>query len=101
MALTGLAAALTAATVAVGPTTPALAAATTYLYASPTGNGTACSAGRPCSLDQAKAAVRALNRRMTRNIVVRLADGVYRRTTPLTFTAADSGNNGHTVSWQA
>ena len=93
-------AALTAATVVLGPATPALAA-TTYIYASPTGSGTACSVGTPCSLSQAKTAVRAVTSAMTGDIIVQLADGVYRQTAALTFTAADSGSNGHTVSWQA
>jgi hypothetical protein len=35
------------------------------------------------------------------DIVVQLADGVYRLTAPLRFTSADSPANGHTVTWQA
>ena len=35
------------------------------------------------------------------DFVVELGDGVYRLTAPLVFTAADSGANGHTISWQA
>jgi hypothetical protein len=38
---------------------------------------------------------------MRADIVVRLAGGTYRLSAPLTFTRADSGANGHTVSWQA
>ena len=38
---------------------------------------------------------------MSGDIVVQLADGVYRLSAPLRLTAADSGTNGHTVSWQA
>ena len=37
---------------------------------------------------------------MSDHIVVQLADGVY-PAAPLRLTAADSGNNGHTVIWQA
>lgn len=36
-----------------------------------------------------------------RDVVVDLAGGIYRLAAPLTFTSADSGRNGHTVTWQA
>ncbi|GAA0339185.1 RICIN domain-containing protein [Actinoallomurus spadix] len=42
-----------------------------------------------------------MNGGMSGDVVVQLADGVYRQTTPLRFAAADSGTNGHTVRWQA
>jgi hypothetical protein len=86
--------------VAVALATPAIAATTT-LYASPSGTGTACSSAAPCSLSAAQSAVRAINSNMSDDIVVQLADGVYRQSSPLRFTAADSGTNGHTVTWQA
>ena len=38
---------------------------------------------------------------MNSDLVVELADGTYRLTAPLVFTAADSGTNGHTITWQA
>jgi hypothetical protein len=38
---------------------------------------------------------------MQSDLVVVLADGIYRLSAPLTFTAADSGANGHQVTWQA
>jgi hypothetical protein len=38
---------------------------------------------------------------MQGDIVVNLADGTYRLTAPMVFTAADSGTNGHTITWQA
>ncbi|WP_436535941.1 ricin-type beta-trefoil lectin domain protein [Actinoplanes sp. HUAS TT8] len=79
---------------------PARAASTT-VYASPTGSGTSCSSAQPCSLAGAQAAVRALNDAMSDDIVVQLADGTYRLSAPLRLTAEDSGSNGHTVSWQA
>src|SRR4051812_42395530 len=80
---------------------PATARAdTTTLYLSPSGTGD-CSQAQPCSLPAAQTAVRTLNTAMSGDIVVELADGVYRITTPLRFTAADSGNNGYTVRWQA
>jgi len=76
-------------------------AATTTLFAAPTGTGTTCSAAQPCSLPAAQAAVRTLISGMSGDIVVQLADGVYRLSAPLRLTAADSGTNGHTVIWQA
>ncbi|MBK3563858.1 DUF1349 domain-containing protein [Streptomyces sp. MBT62] len=79
---------------------PAFAAGTT-LYASPSGSGTTCSASLPCSLTQAKTNVRAINSSMTADITVELADGTYRLSAPLTFTSADSGTGGYTVTWKA
>jgi len=76
-------------------------AATTTLFAAPTGTGTTCSAAQPCSLPAAQAAVRTLISGMSGDIVVQLADGVYRLSAPLRLTAADSGTNGFTVRWQA
>ncbi|TDC44346.1 right-handed parallel beta-helix repeat-containing protein [Micromonospora sp. KC213] len=79
---------------------PASAAPTT-LYASPSGTGTVCSSAQPCSLTAAQAAVRSLNDAMSDDIVVQLADGVYRLSAPLRLTADDSGSNGHTIIWRA
>jgi hypothetical protein len=76
-------------------------AATTTLYASPSGTGTSCSAVQPCSLIAAQAAVRSRNSSMSGDIVVELADGLYRLSAPLRLTAADSGNNGYRVVWRA
>ncbi|WP_416970834.1 right-handed parallel beta-helix repeat-containing protein [Streptomyces sp. 4F14] len=76
-------------------------AATTTLYVSPSGTGTACSTAQPCSLSTAQTSVRARSTTMQDDIVVELADGVYRLTAPLRMTAADSGNNGHRVVWRA
>ncbi|MGC5013607.1 ricin-type beta-trefoil lectin domain protein [Streptosporangium sp. DT93] len=101
LVLTGAAAVgLTAAAALVAPVSPA-SAATTTLYASPSGTGTACSTAQPCSLPAAQTAVRALTGAMSGDVVVELADGVYRLSAPLRLTAADSGNNGYTVKWQA
>ncbi|HEU5107942.1 MAG TPA: right-handed parallel beta-helix repeat-containing protein, partial [Micromonosporaceae bacterium] len=80
---------------------PAASAATTTLFAAPSGTGTACSSGQPCSLTQAQSAVRAIAPTMTGDIVVQLAGGTYALSAPLTFTPADSGANGYTVFWQA
>ncbi|MEO3876256.1 ricin-type beta-trefoil lectin domain protein [Nonomuraea sp. B12E4] len=91
---------LAAATVLVAPPSPVLAAAT-ILYASPSGAGSDCSATQPCSLPNAQAAVRARTAAMSGDIVVELADGVYRLSAPLRLTAADSGRNGYQVIWRA
>src|SRR3569833_4081943 len=84
----------------VAPATSASAAVTT-IYASPSGTGSACASAQPCALTAAQAAVRAQVSSMSGDIVVQLADGVYRPAAPLTFTSADSGTGGHTVMWQA
>ncbi|MFI6457140.1 ricin-type beta-trefoil lectin domain protein [Streptosporangium amethystogenes] len=91
---------LTAAAALVAPVSPALAATTT-LYASPSGTGGSCSSAQPCSLPAAQTAVRTLTGAMSGDIVVELADGVYRLSAPLRLTAADSGNNGYQVVWRA
>ncbi|MCX5051710.1 MULTISPECIES: right-handed parallel beta-helix repeat-containing protein [unclassified Streptomyces] len=76
-------------------------AATTTLHVAANGTGTACSSSQPCSLAQAKTTVRALNDAMTSDITIEVANGTYRLTAPLTFTSADSGTGGHTVTWKA
>src|SRR5690348_2668977 len=75
-------------------------AATTTLYASPSGSGGTCSSSQPCSLSGVQSAVRSMVAGMSGDIVVQLADGVYRLSAPLRLTAADSGTNGHNVIWQ-
>ncbi|QLQ40376.2 RICIN domain-containing protein [Micromonospora robiginosa] len=100
-AATGLALATVLAGVAVAVFAPSASAAVTTLHASPGGSGTACSASQPCALATAQSTVRATAPGMSDDVVVELADGVYRVTSPLAFGAADSGANGHTVRWQA
>ncbi|MCO8276203.1 RICIN domain-containing protein [Actinoplanes sp. TRM 88003] len=85
---------------ALAVTGPALAADQT-LYAAPSGSGTTCTAAQPCSLSTAQTVVRSLTASMSGNVVVQLADGVYRQSAPLRMTAADSGRNGYRVIWQA
>ncbi|SDO60185.1 RICIN domain-containing protein [Lentzea jiangxiensis] len=82
-------------------TAPPASAATTTLHASPSGTGTACTATAPCSLTAAQSAVRSRTGTMSGDIVVELADGVYRLSQPFRLTAADSGTNGYRVLWQA
>ena len=71
------------------------------LFASPTGTGTACTQTQPCGLAQAQQNVRGLVGQATGDIVVNLAGGTYRRTAPLRFGVADSGQHGHQVVYQA
>lgn len=77
------------------------AASPAVLYASPAGTGATCSAAQPCSIAQAQTTVRALAPSQATDITIELADGVYRLLAPMTFTAADSGGNGHRITWQA
>ncbi|MFC8366134.1 right-handed parallel beta-helix repeat-containing protein, partial [Streptomyces griseorubiginosus] len=86
---------------AVASAQTAQAATMTTLYVAPNGTGTACSVSQPCSITQAKTNVKAINGSMTGDITVVLADGTYRLTAPLTFTAADSGTGGNSVNWKA
>ena len=55
----------------------------------------------PCAITQAQTVVRGAAGMMNSDLVVELADGTYRLTAPLVFTVADSGTNGHTITWQA
>ena len=51
------------------------------------------------TLERAQQAVRHWN--CSRDVIVELADGVYRLTQPLSFTARDGGCNGFRVVWEA
>jgi hypothetical protein len=53
------------------------------------------------TLHRAQRAVRRLPDRMRREVVVTLADGIYRLKRPLKLTALDSGRDGHAVLWRA
>lgn len=72
-------------------------------YVAPNGSDT--SKGTPNhpfrTLERAQQAVRERTARMQRNLVVHLADGTYRLTSPLTLDARDSGRNGHNVIYEA
>jgi hypothetical protein len=70
-------------------------------YVSPSGTGSSCTSNAPCSITEAQTLVRSAASSMTGDLLVELADGTYRLTAPLAFTAADSGTNGHTITWQA
>jgi regulation of enolase protein 1 (concanavalin A-like superfamily) len=79
----------------------ASAGATTTLYASPTGSGSTCSSGSPCSLSGAQTKVESLDSDMTGDIVVELSSGTYRLTSTWDFTSADSATNGYSITWEA
>ena len=53
------------------------------------------------SLEEAKAAVRKLNRKMNGDITVWLREGIYRLSSPLVFKEEDSGMNGFRVIYRA
>jgi hypothetical protein len=80
---------------------PAQAATVTTIVVTPGGNDQAAGdAGHPlASLAKAQQLARTLSDRT--DVVVDLAGGTYRPSAPLEFTSADSGRNGHTVTWQA
>ncbi|GAB3879258.1 hypothetical protein GCM10029964_031330 [Kibdelosporangium lantanae] len=82
-------------------TAPASAAPATTVYVAPDGRGFGCTWQNPCSLTQAQVKARDLAPRAYSDIVVSLAGGTYQLTAPLTFTAADSGQHGHRIRWQA
>jgi hypothetical protein len=79
----------------------AVAAVQTTYYVSPTGSESSCSQARPCSLATAQVAVEALTAGMTGDLVVLLQAGTYILSSTLTFTPADSGQNGHNVMYEA
>ncbi|MBB5716962.1 right-handed parallel beta-helix repeat-containing protein [Sphingomonas aerophila] len=70
------------------------------LHVSPSGSDQGDgSTERPfASLARAQQAVRRWN--ADHDVTVRLADGVYRLSAPLRFTAADGGQNGFAVRWE-
>ncbi|MEO9130199.1 MAG: right-handed parallel beta-helix repeat-containing protein [Sphingomonas sp.] len=58
------------------------------------------SAARPfATIARAQAAVRKVNQ--NHDVTVQLADGLYRLAAPLRFAAADGGQGGYTVRWEA
>ncbi|MET9658845.1 right-handed parallel beta-helix repeat-containing protein [Streptomyces sp. NPDC006510] len=96
----GTAAAASAAVLAallVAPTAQAAPGART-LYTAPDGAGTSCTAARPCTPEGARDLART---ETGRDVRVLLTDGTYRLDQPLRLGAADSGKNGHTVTWTA
>ncbi|HET6704964.1 RICIN domain-containing protein [Amycolatopsis sp.] len=94
-------AALVTALVVTGLATPPAHAATVTIAVAP--NGDDANPGTPDRpvATPAKAQELARARSATDDVVVQLAGGTYRLAAPLRLTSADSGQNGHTVTWQA
>ncbi|MGW0906107.1 right-handed parallel beta-helix repeat-containing protein [Streptomyces sp. NPDC002853] len=68
------------------------------VHASPNGSGKSCTATRPCTPQVARDAARSVS---GRDVRIELADGTYELSEPLKLGAADSGRDGHTVTWTA
>lgn len=81
--------------------TPAAAATSTPLYASPTGSGSTCTVSAPCSLAGAKTKVQGLVSGMAADIDVYLRGGTYRLAEAFALGPSDSGKNGHKVVYAA
>ncbi|NQX11210.1 RICIN domain-containing protein [Microbacteriaceae bacterium VKM Ac-2855] len=82
------------------------AAAVTASYWVDAANGSDSNTGTSSSqafrsLARAQTAVRAVAPSMSDDVIVNVRSGTYTQTSALTFSAADSGTNGHTVRWQA
>jgi hypothetical protein len=95
------AAAITISTFALVWTATAMAAQTpVVLHVSPQGDDrNPGSASRPVrTLTRAQALVRASN--LKADVTVEIAPGAYRLDSPLVFTAADGGQDGHRVTWR-
>ena len=75
--------------------------ARTVWYVSPDGTGSACSESQPCALDTAREQVRRAAPSMKGGLAIRLLAGTYRIASPIKFTEADSGRNGHDVVVEA
>ncbi|MFB8032450.1 right-handed parallel beta-helix repeat-containing protein [Streptomyces sp. NPDC056004] len=96
----GTAAAASAAFLAallVAPTAQAAPGART-LYAAPDGHGTSCTVARPCTPEGARDRART---EAGHDVRVLLKNGTYQLDQPLRLGAADSGKDGHTVTWSA
>ncbi|MEE1772428.1 right-handed parallel beta-helix repeat-containing protein [Streptomyces sp. JV185] len=99
-AVRGTAAAASAAFLAallVAPTAQAAPGART-LYAAPDGQGTSCTVTRPCTPEGARDRARTVT---GHDVRVLLKNGTYGLDRPLRLGAADSGKDGHTVTWSA
>ncbi len=101
------AAALAAGVLTVMPTPHAHAAAEYTLFVAPTGAENSDDDG-PGTADQPLETLQEAQRRAQDfaaqgdgAVTVTLLDGTYRLDSPLRFTAADSGRDEHTVTWQA
>lgn len=77
----------------------------TTIYVAPEGKGSGRSVDDPCSILVARDLVRTINGKMTGNIIVQFADGIYQMVQPLELiesdTIHDSGSNGFNIVYQA
>lgn len=71
------------------------------IHVAPDGAGTACSCVSPCPLEAGRDLARARIAGAAADVVVELADGVYRLASTFTLRAADSGANGHAIVYRA
>lgn len=69
-------------------------------YVSPTGSGSTCSLGSPCSITGARDKVRTVNGSMTGDIIVYIMQGDYYVDNTIAFNEADSGTNGYKVIYK-
>ncbi|WP_290052122.1 ricin-type beta-trefoil lectin domain protein [Amycolatopsis solani] len=96
-----VAAALITALLVTALAAPPASAATVTIAVAPTGDdANPGTPGLPVATP-AKAQQLARAQAAAGDVVVQLDGGTYRLSAPLTFTSADSGQNGHTVTWQA
>ncbi|WP_410634981.1 ricin-type beta-trefoil lectin domain protein [Amycolatopsis sp. cmx-4-83] len=96
-----LAAALAAALVVTAFAAPPARAAAVTIAVAPGGDDTGPGTPDRPVATPAKAQQLARAQSAGNDVVVQLAGGTYRLAAPLSFTSADSGRNGHTVTWQA
>ena len=71
------------------------------LYVSPSGTGVACSSRVPCALTTARDQARSVVPRAGGDVVVEVAGGTYRLTSPFQLGVQDSGQAGHKVVYRA
>ncbi|RTE08116.1 right-handed parallel beta-helix repeat-containing protein [Paenibacillus whitsoniae] len=74
--------------------------ARTELYASPLGEGGACTLEAPCSLTDARDKARGLDKRVKRDIIVNLREGTYELDSPFVLIPEDSGSAHARVVYQ-
>ena len=75
--------------------------ADTTIHVAPNGTGTACSCASACALEAGRDLARARIAAASADVVVELADGVYRLASTFTLGAGDSGVNGHAIVYRA
>jgi hypothetical protein len=79
----------------------AVPAGAVTIVVAPTGGGSECSVADPCSLDTAQARAREAAKTGERDVDVVLTDGTYHLTKTVRLGVADSGRNGHEVTYRA